>query len=348
MRVMRGLPADDRVFKDAPLALTVGNFDGVHRAHRAMLDRTVEAAADLDLRPAVLTFHPSPKEFFAQRAGAGIIPRLSTLTGKLQRFREAGIEHVIVARFDERLASHSAAEFIDLMLAERLNVRWLLVGDDFRFGHKRAGTIDTLRGAPTFAVERMHTVLHEGERVSSTAIRAALHAGDLATATRLLGRPYAITGRVAHGEKLGRTLGFPTANLPLRFTPALSGICVVKVCGLDGGPHYGVASLGTRPTVNATKRPLVEVFLFDFDEPIYGRRITVSFLHKLRDEARFPDVASMRAQIVRDADDARIWLSRLDAANGSAERKSSPIPAANATTLHSDARIASPAGQINA
>ena len=314
MRVMRGLPADDRALANAPLALTLGNFDGVHRAHRAMLDRTFEAAADLNLSPAVLTFHPSPNEFFAQRAGAGIIPRLSTLTDKLQHFREAGIEQVIVSRFDAQLAMQSADEFIHTILARRLNVRWLLVGDDFRFGHKRAGTIDTLRAAPAFTVERMNTVVYEGARVSSTAVRAALQAGDLEVATKLLGRPYSITGRVAHGEKLGRTLGFPTANLPLRFTPALSGICAVNVIGLGSTPHYGVASLGRRPTVNASKRPLLEVFLFDFDEHIYGRRICVSFLHKLRDEAHYPDLPSLRAQISRDADDARAWVSRLEAA----------------------------------
>ena len=311
MRVTRGFPIERPALNGAPLALTLGNFDGVHRAHRAMLERTAEAAADLGLMPAVLTFHPSPKEFFALRSGSSIVSRLSTLTDKLDRIRESGIEQVIVARFDAKLAMLSAEDFVHSVLDKQLNVRWLLVGDDFRFGHTRAGTIDMLRSAPSFTVERMNTVVHEGARVSSTAIRAALQSGDLEAATKLLGRPYSITGRVAHGEKLGRSLGFPTANLPLRFTPALSGICAVKVVGLGPTPRYGVASLGTRPTVNARTRPLLEVFLFDFDEHIYGRRITVSFLHKLRDEARYPDLETLRAQISRDADQAREWVARI-------------------------------------
>ncbi|MEP7083785.1 MAG: bifunctional riboflavin kinase/FAD synthetase, partial [Betaproteobacteria bacterium] len=315
MQVMRGLSESFAARSGAPLALTIGNFDGVHRAHRAMLERTVEAAADLELRPAVLTFHPPPKEFFARRTGAGVLPRLSTLTDKLQRFREAGIEQVVIARFNDALAAQSAQEFIEVTLTQRLGTRWLLVGDDFRFGHKRAGTIDLLRAAPAFTVERMHTVVVDGERVSSTAIRAALQAGGLEIAEKMLGRPYSITGRVAHGEKLGRALGFPTANLPLRFTPPLAGIFAVRIDGLGEKSRYGVASLGTRPTVNEQARPLLEVFVFDFDEPIYGRRICVSFLHKLRDEVKYPDLDSLQAQIRRDADAARAWVDRLETAS---------------------------------
>ena len=296
------------------MALTIGNFDGVHRAHLAMLDRTVEAAADLSLSPAVLTFHPSPKEFFARQAGAPVAPRLSTLSDKLQRFREAGIEHVVIARFNAALSKLGPEQFIAAVLETQLNIRWLLIGDDFRFGHKRAGTIDTLRAAKTFTVEQMNTVVVDGHRVSSTAVRAALRDGALDVAETLLGRPYAICGRVAHGQKLGRSLGFPTANLPLRFMPPLSGICAVKVDGLDGGPHYGVASLGVRPTVDSTNRPVLEVYLFDFDRPIYGRRISVSFLRKLRDEAKYPDLESLKAQIRRDADEARAYVDQLEKA----------------------------------
>ena len=314
MHVTRRLSGVDAKGADGtPVALTIGNFDGVHRAHRAMLERTVEAAADLGLTPAVLTFHPSPKEFFARQTGAGIVPRLSTLTDKLQRIRAAGIEQVVIAEFGARLAGLSAEEFISAVLVQRLRTRWLLVGDDFRFGHKRAGTIDLLRAESAFTVERMHTVLHEGQRVSSTAVRAALHSGALDVAQKLLGRPYSITGRVAHGEKLGRALGFPTANLPLRFTPPLTGICAVRVDGLGDRARYGVASLGVRPTVNARARPLLEVFLFDFDAPIYGRRICVSFLHKLRDEVKYPDLPSLQAQIRRDAEQARAYVDQLEA-----------------------------------
>ena len=296
----------------APVALTIGNFDGVHRAHRAMLERTVEAAGDLELRPAVLTFHPPPKEFFARRAGGAVVPRLSTLTDKLQRFRDAGIEQAVIAEFDTRLAGVSAEEFIRAVLARQLSTRWLLVGDDFRFGHKRAGTIDLLRAAPEFTVERMHTVTVDGERVSSTAVRAALHSGALELAEKMLGRPYSISGRVAHGEKLGRALGFPTANLPLRFTPPLAGIFAVRIDGLGDKSRYGVASLGLRPTVNVQARPLLEVFVFDFDEPIYGRRICVSFLRKLRDEMKYPDLPSLQAQIRADAEQARAYVEQLE------------------------------------
>lgn len=319
MQVTRGLsfePAARKPVGGRPAAaVTIGNFDGVHLAHRAMLQRTAEAAADLSLSPTVLTFHPSPKEFFARKAGAAIVPRLSTITDKLQCFRAAGIEQVVIVEFSDRLAALSAEDFIAQALEDELNTQWLLVGDDFRFGHRRLGTIDTLRAASGFTVERMHTVLVDGARVSSTAVRAALAAGDLDQAARLLGRPYAITGRVAHGAKLGRSLGFPTANLPLRFVPALTGICAVSVSGLGQRPRYGVASLGMRPTVNASTRPLLEVFVFDFDEPIYGRRICVSFLHKLRDEVKYPDLDSLQAQIRRDADAARAWVDQLETAS---------------------------------
>ena len=354
MRVVRGLPVDrriERAYQHAPLALTLGNFDGVHRGHRAMLERTVEAAGDLELTPAVMTFHPSPKEFFARRsaaAGATIMTRLSTLTDKLDRFRDAGMREVIVARFDAALAAMSAEDFIASVLQRQLNVRWLLVGDDFRFGNRRAGNVSMLRAATTFTVERMNTVIHQGERVSSSAVRAALQAGDLDAATRLLGRPYAITGRVAHGEKLGRTLGFPTANLPLRFTPALSGICVVRVHGTGPSPRYGVASIGTRPTINASPRPILEVFLFDFDDDIYGRRITVEFLHKLRDEARYPDVATLRAQISRDADAARAWIGQRDATAAGTVSTDIGRPDHDRGRSPANTRIASPAGQISA
>ena len=279
-----------------------------------MLERTVEAAADLSLSPAVLTFHPSPKEFFARQSGGPVAPRLSTLSDKLQRFREAGMAHVVIAKFNAALSKLGPEAFIETVLEKQLATRWLLVGDDFRFGHKRAGTIATLRNAKTFTVEQMNTVIVDGHRVSSTAVRTALNDGALDVAETLLGRPYSICGRVAHGQKLGRSLGFPTANLPLPFMPPLSGICAVRVSGLDEGPHYGVASLGVRPTVDDSQRPVLEVFLFDFDRPIYGRRISVSFLRKLRDEAKFPDLDSLKAQIRRDADEARAYVEQLEKA----------------------------------
>ncbi|HEX4883650.1 MAG TPA: bifunctional riboflavin kinase/FAD synthetase [Casimicrobiaceae bacterium] len=302
MRIYRGLPTA----ADHPVALTIGNFDGVHRGHQAMLMRLAEAADDLRLAPAVMTFEPHPREFFAPHAAP---PRLMSLRAKLELLRAFGVARVFVARFDQRLAGLHPDAFIDDVLVRRLGVRWVLVGDDFRFGHRRAGDLATLRArSRTFSVEAMHTVEIDGERASSSAVRAALLAGDVERASRLLGRPYAISARVAHGEKLGRRLGFPTANLPLRHPPAVAGVFAVRVRGLPGGMRSGVASVGVRPTVHAHARPLLEVFILDFDEPIYGRRLSVEFLHKLRDEARYPDLDTLARKIGEDVAQARDWF----------------------------------------
>ena len=308
MQLYRGLPAS----ADQPVALTIGNFDGVHRGHQAMLVRLCEAAEDLRLPSAVMTFEPHPREFFAPQAAP---PRLSTTRTKIELFAAFGVARVYVARFDARLAGLTADAFVDEVLVARLGVRWVLVGDDFRFGKGRAGDLSTLRAhARTFSVEAMPTVDVNGVRASSTAVREALAAGDMARATALLGRPYAISGRVGHGEKLGRKLGFPTANIPLRHKPALSGIFAVRVHGLPGGARTGVASLGVRPTVAAGAKPLLEVFVFDFDAPIYGRRVTVEFLHKLRDEARYPDLEALVRQIQADVANARDYFAQRSAA----------------------------------
>jgi riboflavin kinase / FMN adenylyltransferase len=225
------------------------------------------------------------------------------------------VSRVYVARFDGKLAGLSPEAFIDDVLVQRLAVRWVLVGDDFRFGRRRGGDLATLRAhAKTFSVEAMATIDVDGQRASSTAVREALAAGDLARATALLGRPYALSGRVGHGEKLGRKLGFPTANIALRHKPALSGIFAVRVHGLPGGARTGVASLGVRPTIAAGAKPLLEVFVFDFDAPIYGRRVTVEFLHKLRDEARYPDLETLVRQIRTDVANARDYFAQRNAA----------------------------------
>ena len=299
MRVKRDLTSAP----DGPVALTIGNFDGVHRGHQAMLARLIEAAEDLRLPPAVLTFDPHPREFFSPSSAP---PRLSTLRSKLALFRAYGVATTFVARFDARLASRTADEFVTQILERQLHVRWLLVGEDFRFGRGRMGDLAFLRSAAReFSVEAMGTVAVDGQRASSTAVRNALTAGDLALAAALLGRNYTLTGHVAHGKKLGRSLGFPTMNLPLRHPPALTGIFAVRVHGLGGTPRAGVASVGVRPTIRAGGEPIAEVFVFDFDQATYGRRITVEFLHKLRDEARFPDLDALRQQMIRDVADAR-------------------------------------------
>ena len=299
MRVKRDLTSAP----GGPVALTIGNFDGVHRGHQAMLARLIEAAEDLRLPPAVLTFDPHPREFFSP---SNAPPRLSTLRSKLALFRAYGVATTFVARFDARLASRTADEFVRGILENQLHTHWLLVGEDFRFGRGRTGDLAFLRSAAReFSVEAMGTIGVDGQRVSSTAVRNALAAGDLVLAAALLGRNYTLTGHVAHGDKIGRSLGFPTMNLPLRHPPAMTGIFAVRVHGVGNMPRTGVASVGVRPTLRAGGKPIAEVFLFDFDQSTYGRRITVEFLHKLRDEARFPDLDALRQQMMRDVVDAR-------------------------------------------
>ncbi len=306
MRVIRGLPSSS----DGPVALTIGNFDGVHRGHQAMLSRLIEAAEDLALPSAVLTFDPHPREFFAPGSAP---PRLSSLRSKLESFAELGVARTIVARFDSRLAALSPQAFIEDVLVRRLDVRWVLVGVDFRFGKGRAGDIATLRAAAkTFSVEAMRTVSVENERASSTAVRNALASGNLGHAAAMLGRPFTISGRVAHGAKLGRALGFPTANVRLRRLPPVSGVFAVRLHGIGETPLPGVASVGVRPTITTSGDPLLEVFIFDFDQPIYGRRVTVEFLRKLRDEERLPDLDALARRIRADVDEARAFFARGD------------------------------------
>ena len=305
MQLFRGLP--DSADRHRPIALTIGNFDGVHRGHQAMLARLSEAAEDLGLPSAVLTFDPHPREFFAPGAAP---PRLSTLRSKLEQFAAHGIAEVHVARFNAALAALPADRFIEDVLVRRLGTRWVLVGDDFRFGRGRSGDLALLRrAATTFSVEAMPTVVVDGERASSTAIRGALAAGELDHAARLLGRPYAIGGKVVHGDKLGRNLGFPTANIVLRHPPPLTGVFAVRVHGLGGAARAGAASLGVRPTVKAGAKPLLEVFVFDFDEAVYGRRVVVEFLCKLRDEERYADLDTLTRQIRADVAQAREYFA---------------------------------------
>jgi len=306
VRLYRGLPSR----ADGPIALTIGNFDGVHRGHQAMLLRLCEAAEDLRLTPAVLTFDPHPREFFGRGAAP---PRLTRLAQKLEVFRAFGVARTYVARFDAALAQLTADAFIDDVLVRRLDVRWVLVGNDFRFGKGRAGDLGVLRRhATTFSVEAMHTVLVNGERASSTAVRDALARGELDRAASLLGRHYTISGRVAHGEKRGRTLGFPTANLPLTRRPPVSGIFAVRVHGLGTAPRAGVASVGVRPTITDHGQPILEVYVFDFTESIYGRRVRVEFLHKLRDEEKYDDLDALSAQIRADVAQARAYFVTVD------------------------------------
>ena len=286
-------------------ALTIGNFDGVHRGHRALIDRVTARARELRVTSCVLTFEPHPREFFAREAAPA---RITRLRDKLELMAAAGVKRVHVARFDARFAALSAARFIEQVLVRGLGVRWLIVGRDFRFGERRSGDFGTLEDAALrqgFELEAMPDVLFEGERVSSSAVRAALKAGDLQGAERLLGHPFTISGRVAHGAKLGRGLGFPTANIVLRRTAPVSGIFAVEVEGLG----RGVASVGRRPTVNPVPVPLLEVHLFDCDRDLYGDHIKVRFLKKLRDEQKYDGLEALRRAIARDAEQAREYFA---------------------------------------
>ena len=296
-----------------PVGLTIGNFDGVHLGHRAMLDRLVAKARELALPCCVLTFEPHPREFFAPAAAP---TRLTRLREKLEFIAAAGVDRVHVLRFGARLAALAADRFIEEVLARGLGARWLLVGRDFRFGAKRAGDFSLLESGAArhgYAVEAMPDVMDPehaaGERVSSSRVRSALASGDLAGAARLLGRDYTMSGRVAHGEKLGRTLGFPTANIVLRRPPPLAGIFAVRVeLEETHGEARGVANVGRRPTVRDNAPPLLEVYLLDWSGELYGRHLRVKFLHKLRDEEKYGGLDALRSAIARDVAQARDYF----------------------------------------
>ena len=288
----------DRPFE--PSVIAIGNFDGVHCGHRALIDRVVARAREANLTACVLTFEPHPREYFAPDAAPA---RITRLRDKLELLAEAGIEHVHVARFDAVFAALPAERFIRGVLIEGLGTQWLLVGRDFRFGARRAGDFATLQGHG-FEVEAMPDVRFHGQRVSSSAVRAALAAGDLRAAEALLGHPYTISGRVAHGAKLGRGLGFPTANIVLRRPPPIAGIYVVEVERLG----RGVASVGRRPTVNPVVVPLLEVHLFDHDGDLYGEHLRVRFLQKLRDEEKYDGLDALQAAIAADARRAKEYF----------------------------------------
>lgn len=304
MRVHRGFSSP----VSGPTVLAIGNFDGVHRGHAALVDRLVAKAAVLDLPPTVLTFEPHPREYFSPESAPA---RLTTLREKLELLAEAGAVQAMVCRFNRSFAALTAEQFVSQVLVRGLLVRHLIIGDDFRFGSGRKGDFALLRSAGErhgFGVEAMDSVLVEGERVSSSGVRHALADGDMERAARLLGRPYIIDGRVVHGDKIGRQLGFNTANIRIKHNPLpMTGVFAVEVSGLGDRPRPGVANLGIRPTLGGT-RPLLEVHLFDFDRDIYGAHLSVRFVHKLRDERRFPNFDALKVQIAADAAAARVYF----------------------------------------
>ncbi|VAX07633.1 FMN adenylyltransferase / Riboflavin kinase [hydrothermal vent metagenome] len=287
---------------------TIGNFDGVHLGHQAVIGQLAEKANELCLPTTLITFEPQPQEYFASQASP---PRLMRFREKMQALHRYAVDRVLCLAFNDMLAQMPHTQFIEQILVEGLGLKYLVVGDDFRFGRERKGTFSILREAGEkygFQVVNMHTFSVSGERVSSTRIRQALATGEILLAEELLGRDYRMSGRVAHGKKLGRQLGFPTANIHLhRKVSPLQGIFAVEVYGLESEPLIGVASLGTRPTVSGT-RTLLEVYLFDFDEDIYGRHIQVSFRHKLRDEECFDSLDALIVQIEKDVDEAKAFF----------------------------------------
>ena len=284
---------------------TIGNFDGVHRGHQAILARMRERAAELGVPCCVVIFEPQPREFFAPDTAP---PRLTRLRDKLALLAAEGVDRVLCLAFNRRLSELSAAEFVHKVLVEGLGVQHLEVGDDFRFGCDRAGDFAFLAQAGAregFTVEAAATVELEGVRVSSTGVRDALAAGDFAFAERLLGRPFQIAGRVLHGQKLGRQLDAPTANVQLkRKRVPLTGVYLVST-EVDGRPWPGVANIGVRPSVAGDGQAHLEVHLLDFAGDLYGRRLTVAFHHKLRDEQRFASLEALKTAIAADIAAAR-------------------------------------------
>lgn len=290
--------------------LTIGNFDGVHIGHQNILARLCDKSLELNLPSVVMLFEPQPREFFAKKSAnltASSAPaRLMRLRDKLKYLEEAGIDFVLCVRFSDKFAQLSADAFISELLVKRLQVRYLSIGDDFRFGEKRAGNFEMLHNAGLkyrFAVEESHTHSFNRERISSSLIRQALQQDNLHLVEKLLGRPYSIAGRVAHGNKLGRTIGFPTANIMLnRLVIPLQGVFAVQI-QTQTGKYNGIANVGNRPTINGSKA-LLEVHIFDFNRSIYGEAIEVFFMHKIRNEVKFPSFEALKAQIGKDRQQA--------------------------------------------
>ena len=285
---------------------TIGNFDGVHLGHQAVLTQLAMKADMLNLPAVVITFEPQPFEYFVPEKAPA---RLSRFREKVEALRAYSIQKLCVLRFNRQLAEMQAETFIQKLLVEGLNVRYLVVGDDFRFGKDRQGDFALLQQVGKqhgFQVVNMHTFAIEDMRVSSTRIREALQDGDLAVAEKLLGRPYRMSGRVAHGDKRGRKMGYPTANIHLhRAKVPLNGVYAVQLYGIDEEPVNGVANIGVRPTISGSDKALLEVHLFDFKRDIYGEHVQVYFLKKLREEQKFASREQLIEQIHIDSAQAK-------------------------------------------
>jgi riboflavin kinase/FMN adenylyltransferase len=289
--------------------LTIGSFDGVHRGHRMLLEHLVAKSLELEAPSMLITFEPTPREYFR----GGVVPaRLTRFREKVTLLGTTKLDRLLCLPFNERTANTPAEWVVDELLARRLGVRYLVVGDDFRFGHGARGDHAMLREAGErhgFGVASMDTLVEQGERISSTRVREALWVGDLKTAEILLGHPYFMMGRVVYGRQLGRQLGVPTANIRLqRYRTPLEGVFAVTVSGMER-EYQGIANVGVRPTVDG-KEPLLEVNIFDFAGDIYGELLTVTFRRKIRDEQTFSGLDALKAQIGRDIAEARAWFDR--------------------------------------
>src|SRR3990167_2746861 len=292
--------------------VTIGNFDGLHLGHQVVLNKTIKRAKQLNLPSVLILFEPQPLEFLL---GAKTPARLTRLREKIMLLQKMAIDHVIVITFNEQMAKLRAHEFIQTVLINQLQVKHIIVGNDFRFGFQREGDFELLESFGkkfNFLVENCEEFKIADERVSSSRIRQVLAASDLALAEKLLGRRYSLSGRFCHGNKTGRTIGFPTANLFLHRTKSpVLGIYVVQMRGIDDLPLNGVANIGTRPTVQGT-RVLLEVFLFDFNRDIYGRHVEVDILHKLRDEEHYESLEALRFQICLDVEQAKAYFNQFN------------------------------------
>ena len=312
MKVFRSL---SRNAAGAPCALAIGNFDGVHRGHHALLQQLKVAADRLGVLPTVLTFSPHPRQFLARKSGmpADTPITITPFRDKMQALAEAGVEQVCLARFDAAMAEMTASGFIEKVLVEALDVRWMTVGENFRFGKDRAGTTDLLVEAGEkhhFEVMVMPAVMDGTDRISSSAIRQALKSGQFDRVAQLLGRSYTLSGHVVQGDRLGRELGFPTANLPMgQYHPALSGVFITRVHGLSASPVPAVSMVGNRPTVKENGRTVLETHLLGFSGDIYGALIKVEFLKKLRDNRKFPGLDALKTAVQQDIERARRYFS---------------------------------------
>ena len=304
MRLIRGIPRS-QAFKNGCI-LTIGNFDGVHLGHKAVIDKLAERGKSLSLPIVILIFEPQPLEYFLRDKAP---PRLTRLREKVTQFAKLPVDDLVIVRFNKQLADYDAEQFIDEILVERLNVKHLVIGDDFRFGKARQGDFALLKEKGEvrgFTVEDTGSLLVNDQRISSTLIRNALSKGDLEQAEAMLGHRYSICGRVIHGDKRGRTIGYPTANIGMaRKNLPISGVFAVTMTGIDGLEIEGIANIGVRPTVDGSNKVVLETHLFDFDRDIYGNKVTVHFKQKIRAERRFRTVDELKEQIVADVAEAK-------------------------------------------